>query len=339
MGISPPASSGNDPFSAFAASVPSASASVPPGPGFAPVFLGFSSASPPSASFSAPPPGSDPFSDSEDHLPDEDPPFVDPFVAPLPSDAFQAEFHCMVKYILGLFPQSTGSPAAASLPHALFENFFASASPPALHLSFSWFDRVRTALIDAASRLATFIVAGRLDRAFLLSRNTSYVGRGERASGRAVPVNESLLAHFDRQLRPSLLLGLIVKYAIALEPSFRAHLEALSHAMWVLPGLLGFVRLQRFTPADPSLFNQLVNSLSKGLAHQASVSASHTAFICHKRREFYLSHLPAYFSDVTKHSMLESPVVFADTLFFVRKMLLGFWTPPVPPLPCGPSSP
>ena len=36
---------------------------------------------------------------------------------------------------------------------------------------------------------------------------------------------------------------------------------------------------------------------------------------CHKRREFYLSHLPAYFCDVTKRSMLESPVVFTDSLF------------------------
>ena len=78
---------------------------------------------------------------------------------------------------------------------------------------------------------------------------------------------------------------------------------------------MGFVWSFGFTPADPSLFNQLVTSLSKGLAHQPSVSAAHTAFICHKHKEFYLYHLPAYFSDVTKHSMLESPVAYADPLF------------------------
>ena len=76
--------------------------------------------------------------------------------------------------------------------------------------------------------------------------------------------------------------------------------------MWVLLGLLGFIRLQDFIPADPALFNQLVTALSKSLAHQAQVSASHTAFLCHRRREYYLSHLPAYFSDVTKCSMLSS---------------------------------
>ena len=102
---------------------------------------------------------------------------------------------------------------------------------------------------------------------------------------------------------------------MTLEASSRAQSEALSYAMWVLSGLLGFVRLQDFTPSDPALFNQLVTALSKSLAHQAQISASHTAFLCHRHREFYLSHLPAYFSDVSKRSMLSSPAVFADTLF------------------------
>ena len=127
-------------------------------------------------------------------------------------------------------------------------------------------------------------------------------------------MNESLLAHFDRQLRPTLSVGLSVKDAMSLEASFRAQSESLSYSMWVLSSLLGFVRLQGFSPADSSLFTQLVTSLSKSLAHQASVTAAHTAYICHKWQEFYLSHLPAYFSEVTKHSMLESPVVFADSL-------------------------
>ena len=85
--------------------------------------------------------------------------------------------------------------------------------------------------------------------------------------------------------------------------------------MWVLSGLLGFVRLQGFTLSEPALFNQLVTALSKSLAHQAQILASHTSFICHRRREFYFFHLPAYFSDVSKLSMLSSPAVFADTLF------------------------
>ena len=44
------------------------------------------------------------------------------------------------------------------------------------------------------------------------------------------------------------------------------------------------------------------------------MSASHTTFLCHRRREFYMSHLPAYFTDINKRSLLSAPAVFADTL-------------------------
>ena len=86
--------------------------------------------------------------------------------------------------------------------------------------------------------------------------------------------------------------------------------------MWLLSSLLAFVHLQGFTPADSSLLNTLVTSmLMKSLAHQASVSASHTAFIGLRHRQFYLSRLPAYFSEVNKRAMLSSPLVCSDSLF------------------------
>ena len=66
--------------------------------------------------------------------------------------------------------------------------------------------------------------------------------------------------------------------------------------MWLLSELLGFVWLQGFAPSDVALFNTLVTSLSKCLAHQATLAASQTALVGVKRRQFYLSHLPAYFS-------------------------------------------
>ena len=49
--------------------------------------------------------------------------------------------------------------------------------------------------------------------------------------------------------------------------------------------------------------------------HQASLTASHTAFLTLKLCQFYLSHLPAYFSDVNKRAMLSSPAACADFLF------------------------
>ena len=220
----------------------------------------------------------------------------------------------MAEYVLGLFPQASGVTPSAPPPRALFESFFADSSPSSPNLHFNWFDRVRQSLTDADACMAAFLSSGCSDRVFLPS-HLSYAVNGDRAGAKAVPVNESLLAHFERPLRPNLLVGLSVRDAMALESSFRGQSETLLYALWVLSGLLGFVCLQGFSPSDPALFNQLVTALSKSLAHQASVTASQISYICAKRREFYLSHLLTYFTDSTKRSLLESPAVLADALF------------------------
>ena len=173
----------------------------------------------------------------------------------------------------------------------------------------------RTALSEADARLASLLASGQAESSLLPPRSTQYAVRGENALGSAVPVNPSLLSMFERPLRPSLQLGLTVREAAVLESSCYSLSEALFHAMWLLSGLLGFVRLQSFAPSDAALFNTLVTSLSKCLAHQASVAASQTAFVGVKRHQFYLSHLPAYISEVNKRAMLTSPLVCADTLF------------------------
>ena len=193
--------------------------------------------------------------------------------------------------------------------------FFSSSSTPHQPVFLSWFERVRTALSDANSRLAALLASGRAEQSLLPPRSTQYAVSGDHAVGSAVSVNPSLLSMFKRPLRPSLQLGLTVREAAALEASCWLLSEALSHAMWLLSGLLGFMLVQGFAPADAALFNTLVTSLSKCLAHQASLSASQTAFVGLKHRQFYLSHLPAYFSDINKRAMLASPLVCADVLF------------------------
>ena len=87
--------------------------------------------------------------------------------------------------------------------------------------------------------------------------------------------------------------------------------------MWLLSGLLVFVRLQRFAPSDAPLFKYPCY-LALQMPCPSGVSASQTAFIGLKRKQFYLSHLPAYFSDIYKRTMLASlasPLVCADLLF------------------------
>ena len=250
--------------------------------------------------FAAPPPSAFVFAPDNPFAPG----FADPEAPPPPSvlDSVRAEIRRMYQYLVDLFLQ------APPPPRALFEDFF-------LPIYLSWFERIRSALSEADACLASLLASCRAESSLLPPRSAQYAIRGEHALGSAVPVNLSLLTMFDRPLRPSLHLGLTVREAALLEASSRSLSESLSHAMWLLSRLLGFVRLQGFAPSDATLFNTLITSLSKCLAHQASLAASHTAFVGLKLRQFSLSHLLAYFSEVNKGAMLASPLECADTLF------------------------
>ena len=217
-------------------------------------------------------------------------------------------------FIADLFPQAAGSPSVPPPPRALFEDFFSSSVPPLLPIFLNWFERILSALADADSHLASFVASGRGDYLFLLSRSSTYAVHEDFAFGGVTSVNPSLLSLFEWHLKPTHHVGLTIREAAALEASLWSQCEALSHSMWVLSALLGFVWLQNFAPEDSSLFNTLVTSLSKSFAHQASLTATHTAFVGFKHCEFYLSRLPAYFSDVNKWAM-SSPLVLSSSLF------------------------
>ena len=228
------------------------------------------------------------FSLPEDSPPEAFPRVFDP-VSPTLTESARSEFRCMMSFIVDLFPQAAGSPSVPPPPRALFKDFFSSFVPPPPLIFLNWFERVRSALADADSRLASFVASGRGDYLFLPSRSSTYAVHGDFVFSGVAPVNPSLLSLFERRLKPTHHVGLTIRETAALEASLQLQSEALSHSMWVLSALLGFVRLQNFAPEDLSLFNTLVTSLSKSLAHQASLTATHTAFVGLKRREFYLS--------------------------------------------------
>ena len=222
----------------FASAPPSG---VPPPP-VAPLGFSFSSAAP-GPSFAPPRPGPE--------VPDDasfDPVFADPSalgpeppLAPSVPDSVRAEIRRMYAYIVDLFPQAAGSPAAPPPPRALFEDFFV-ASPASTHLPvfLDWFARLRTSLSEADARLASLLASGRPDSSLLPQRLSQYAVHGDFVSSAAVPVNPSLLSMFERSLRPSLQLGISLREAVLMESSSRFHSEALSHSMWLLSALLAF---------------------------------------------------------------------------------------------------
>ena len=184
----------------------------------------------------------------EDAAPDALPRDTDSAVPTAVPESVRSEFRRILSLLVDLFLQAACAPSAPPPPRALFKDFFGFSAPTS-PVFLSWFERVRTALSDADSRLASFLSSGRADFSFLPPRNSSYALWGEFASGQAAPVNPSLLSLFEKQLKPSYHVGLSVREAVALEASLRSQSEALSHSMWVLSGLLGFVRLQNFASA------------------------------------------------------------------------------------------
>ena len=132
----------------------------------------------------------------------------------------------MFEYICSLFPLAVGVPPVDPSPRALFESFFTPAPQSQSPLAFTWFKRVRQSLTGADSRLAAWIAVGRSDRSFIPARHTAYAVRGPHAAGRADPANESLLSHYEKPLRPSLMMGLTVRDLMAFEASFRAQPES-----------------------------------------------------------------------------------------------------------------
>ena len=80
--------------------------------------------------------------------------------APLPpslSDSAHAEVRSMYQYLVDLFPQTAGPSQAPPPPRALFEEFFATPSSPHQPVFLTWFERVRSTLAEADSRIVSLL--------------------------------------------------------------------------------------------------------------------------------------------------------------------------------------
>ena len=121
-----------------------------------------------------------------------------------------------------------------------------------------------------------------------------------------LPVNPSLEPFLLRSLSASRMVGINWKEACKLESAFRGQSEAMSHTMWVLSGLLGYIRSEGFVPQDRALFDQMVSSISIGLSDVVNTAAGCVNFITHKRRDFVLSNLPAACPEPLKKAILKA---------------------------------
>ena len=193
----PFASDSSAPLSCSSTSPPSSLSSAAPSFSSSSWFSSALTSVDPSAAFG--------FGASED-FPEDSPPdavlcVLDPGFTAVP-ESVCSEFRRMMGFILALCPQAAGSPVS-SPPLALFEDFFSSSTPFSSPVFLNWFERVRSALSEADSRLACFVSSGRGDFLFLPSRSSTYAVHRDFALGSAAPVNPPLLSLFEHRFKPS----------------------------------------------------------------------------------------------------------------------------------------
>ena len=112
---------------------------------------------------------------------DFDPGLADPLApepeAPIPSavpDSVRAEIRRLYSCLVDLFSQAAGSPSDPPSPRALFEDFFAASASPHQPVFIAWFERVRTALTEADTHLASVLASGRADDSILPRQVSQY---------------------------------------------------------------------------------------------------------------------------------------------------------------------
>ena len=137
----------------------------------------------------------------EDAAPDALPLDVDSTVPAAFPESVRSEFRRMLSFLVDLFPQAAGAPSALTPPRALFEDFFGSSAPTS-PVCLSWFERVRTALSDADSHLASFLSSGRADFSFLPPCNSSYAVQDEFTSWVSFRSLGTLLPRSNLQFPP-----------------------------------------------------------------------------------------------------------------------------------------
>ena len=104
-----------------------------------------------------------------------------------------------------------------------------------------------------------------------------------------------------------------------LERLFRSQLEMTSKSLWLMSGILAMLKRDGFQPADPTLFNAALVSVSATLSQQARSSASGSTFIRAKHRDSLLSYTAIPVPAPQRHALTVSPG--SESLLFNEEIL------------------
>ena len=104
-----------------------------------------------------------------------------------------------------------------------------------------------------------------------------------------------------------------------LDRASRSLIAGQSQSFWLLSSLLAQLRDEDFKPADPSLFDKTITTLSASLASQTTLSTGISEFVTSKRRESYLAHTSCPIGESVKRDLFVAPGT--ENLLFNQPLL------------------
>ena len=104
-----------------------------------------------------------------------------------------------------------------------------------------------------------------------------------------------------------------------LDRASRSILAGQPQSFWLLSSLLTQLRDEGYKPADPTLFDKNIATLSSSLASQTGLSAGVSEFVTSKRQESYLAHASCPIAESVRRDLLVA--LGTDSLLFNQPLL------------------
>ena len=224
-------------------------------------------------------------------------------------------------YIYDRFPHSQPDSALHMPPRCEFEEFFTtSEATSSAKTNLSLYPRVWEILASCADRASRFARESRpLHRVVPLKRHTFHVGdQPDFCAARFVIPDFSRITK-QKTILKSRSSSVSLSDLEKLDRASRSMLAGQSQSFWLLSSLLAQLRDEGYKPADPTLFDKNIATLSASLASQTALSAGVSEFITSKRRESYLAHTSCLIAESVKRDLLVAPGT--DSLLFNQPLL------------------
>ena len=178
------------------------------------------------------------------------------------------------------------------------------------------FHRVAELLSEAHLRFQTALEAGKLP-AFGLPPHHRGPGSCVEPTLRSMAPFNSFLFRLVGSLSTKRSINLSFDEAAKVKSLVKGLLDSQSMSFWLFSTLLHWLKELGFVPPDPTLFEQIVQSLSLSFVGAASSSAALATYFQAKRREGVLSHFPSHVGLHFRRIWLVLP--FLDRISLMRK--------------------